>query len=214
MRGLPCLGRAQTCGDGGVLVSGLQTPCPSASAGSVGESQPPPGLAETPGLGFSSPEGALRPPRGPRLWLAKAAEGREGCPGECLSQGPDWLVSVTLCQQVCYFGLCPWAVFGNTRMMEKFGGKRDSLQNAITEIECFPLKKKKRQLNLRVTKFLGCPTGVTALKVRTEHLHAVLGPNRWAQSAVLSCCAWPPLRTAGDPRVGAQFCSMGSAATV
>lgn len=35
-----------------VLLSGLQTPCPSASAGSVGESQPPPGL------GFSSPEGA------------------------------------------------------------------------------------------------------------------------------------------------------------
>lgn len=112
-----------------------QTPYPSGSVGTVGKSWAPLGPAEARGLGLSSPWPHLPIP-GPSLWLR--GHRREGCSGECVGQGPDWLVLASLCWQVCYFGLYPGVDFGNTKMMEKFGGKGKSLQNIVTEIECFP----------------------------------------------------------------------------
>lgn len=61
--------------------------------------------------------------------------GREG-------EGPDWLLKFWLASAgrsvVFACTLHTGVVFGNPEMMEKFGGKGKSLQNTITEIECFP----------------------------------------------------------------------------
>lgn len=103
------------------MVSWLLTLCPS---GSVGKSWALLGLTEAWGLGLSSP---WPPPPlpGPSLWLTKATEGKDVL-GH-VGQGPNWLALARLCWQVWYFGLFPGVVFGNTKMMEKFGGKGKSL---------------------------------------------------------------------------------------
>lgn len=73
------------------------------------------------------------------LWLSKAPE--LDWFWRRRRAGPDWLLKVlpAFAGRSVVFActLGTGVVFGNTKMMEKFGGKGEHLQNIVTEIHAF-----------------------------------------------------------------------------